>query len=77
MRECFENIRVYVVPMPSRIRSYVVRKDGFYTICINEAMNDAARLRAYEHEMYHIGNGDFESELSTGLLEIRAHGAEK
>lgn len=74
--ECPENVRVYVIPMPARIQAYTVRKDGFYTICINESLCNHARMRAYKHEMHHIRNGDFDSELSTGLLEIRAHGAE-
>lgn len=59
--------------MPGRIRSYVVRKDDFYTIVINEALSQEARMKAYRHELDHIEQGDFDSDESTGLIEIRAH----
>lgn len=66
-------IRIYCLPIPGRIRSYVVRKDDFYTIIIDESLSPSARMRAYRHELDHIENGDFESDLSTGMIEIRAH----
>ena len=66
-------IRIYCLPIPGRIRSYVVRKDDFYTIVINEALNESARMKAYRHELEHIENGDFDSDESTGIIEIRAH----
>lgn len=72
-RKCPENIRTYITVMPARIKSYVVRKDDWYTICINEALCPEARLNAYWHEMHHIENGDFDSDQSTGLIEIRVH----
>jgi len=68
-----ENIRTYIISMPPKIQSFVVRKDGFYTICINEALCPEARMKAYRHEVDHITRGDFESDTPTGLLEIRAH----
>ena len=66
-------IRIYCLPIPGRIRSYVVRKDDFYTIVINEALNRDARMKAYRHELRHIERGDFDSEEDTGMIEIRAH----
>ena len=51
----------------------MVRKDGWYTICINETLCERARLEAYKHEIDHIMRGDFDSDLPTGLIEIRAH----
>lgn len=74
---CFEDVNVYIVQLPPRIQSFVVRKDGVYTICISEALSEEAKMRAYRHEMFHIQNGDFDSNLSTALLEIRAHRSEK
>lgn len=73
LKRCPDNIRTYVISMPSRIRSFVVRKDGWYTICINETLCERARLEAYKHEIDHIMRGDFDSDLPTGLIEIRAH----
>jgi len=70
-RKC--QTRVFLVEMPIRIKSYVVRKDDWYTICINEALSPDARMKAYRHELDHIEQGDFDSDESTGLIEIRAH----
>lgn len=66
-------IRIYCLPIPGRIRSYVVRKDDFYTIIIDESLSPSARMKAYRHELEHIENGDFDSDESTGIIEIRAH----
>ena len=66
-------IRIYCLPIPGRIRSYVVRKDDFYTIIIDESLSPEARMKAYRHELEHIENGDFDSDESTGIIEIRAN----
>jgi len=67
------DVRVYVVPLPSRIKSFICERNGYVTICINECLSEDARVKAYEHEMYHLEHDDLHSELSTGLIEIRAH----
>ena len=72
-KRCPIDARVYVVPLPPRIRSFVCEKDNYITICINESLSDEARLRAYEHELYHLAHDDLHSDLPTGLIEIRAH----
>lgn len=74
---CFEDVNVYIVQLPPRIQSFVVRKDGVYTICISEALSEEARMKAYRHERFHIENGDFDSNLPTSMVEIRAHRSEK
>ena len=66
-------IRIYCLPIPGRIHSYVVRKDDFYTIIIDESLSPEARMKAYRHELEHIESGDFDSDESTGIIEIRAH----
>ena len=72
-----ENTRVYIVATPPTISSFVVRKDGWYTICISDALTPEGRIIAYNHEVDHITNGDFDSDEPTGLIEIRAHKREK
>jgi len=67
------DVRVYVVPLPPRIKSFICERNGYVTICINECLSEDARVKAYEHEMYHLEHDDLHSELSTGLIEIRAH----
>ena len=63
--------------MPKTISSFVVRKDDYYTICISDALTPEGRIIAYNHEVDHINNGDFDSNDPTGLIEIRAHRREK
>lgn len=70
-------IRIFCLPIPGRIHSYVVRKDDWYTIIVNEALSPEARTKAYRHELEHIERGDFDSSESTGLIEIRAHREEE
>ncbi len=72
-----ENTRVYIIAMPKTISSFVVRKDDYYTICISDALTPEGRIIAYNHEVDHIFNGDFDSDEPTGLLEIRAHKRDK
>ena len=67
------DVRVYVVPLPPRIKSFICERNGYITICINECLSEDARVKAYEHELYHLEHDDLHSELSTGLIEIRAH----
>ena len=67
------DMRVYVVPLPPRIKSFICERNGYVTICINESLSPDARRRAYEHEMYHLEHDDLHSDLPTGLIEIRAH----
>lgn len=66
-------INIRILPLPGKIQSFVVYKDDFYTIVVNECLNQNARMRAYRHELDHIENGDFESDLPTGMIEIRTH----
>lgn len=72
-----ENTRVYIVATPPTISSFVVRKDEWYTICISDALTPEGQIEAYNHEVDHITNGDFDSDEPTGLIEIRAHKRDK
>lgn len=63
--------------MPARIKSFLCLHNDFYTICINETLSPEARMKAYEHELWHLDHDDLHSGLPTGLLEIRAHSADR
>lgn len=67
-------ITTFVYPLPGTIKGYTVRKDGFYTIVVNENLNEDARMEAYAHEVDHINNGDYEKKCSADLIEFHAHG---
>ena len=74
LKKCLtDNVRAYRVAMPMSIRSYVVRKDDWYTIIVNESLSPEAQVEACGHEVDHINRGDFDSDEPTGLIEIRAH----
>lgn len=68
-----EDIRVVVVEMPARIKSYTVEKDGYYTILINSILAREQQLKEYEHEHDHIIRGDFDRSCSADLIEFHAH----
>jgi len=66
-------IRTIVCPLPSTIKAYTARVNGFYTIVINESLSERARIQAYAHELYHIDHDDFFSNESVDIVEERAH----
>ena len=68
-----ENIRVYQVEMPARIKAYTVKKDGFYTILINSILAREQQLKEYDHEYKHIVDGDFDKSCSVDAIEANAH----
>ena len=73
LKKCPTDTRVYIVPLPPRIKSFLVKRNDFYTICVNECLSPEARMKAYEHELWHLEHDDLHSDLPTGLIEIRAH----
>lgn len=68
-----EDVRVTLYPLPGKIKEYVVQKDGYYTIVINESLCGEKRYEAYRHALKHILNGDFEKECSADVIEMWAH----
>ena len=60
-------------PLPGTIRAFSVRMDDYTTIMVNENLNEAARLKAYRHEIKHINNGDFDRKDSVSAIEMTAH----
>lgn len=50
----------------------VENEDGSYTILINAKLSQDGQLKAYQHALSHINNGDFEkSEVQS--IEYQAH----
>ena len=65
---------VVLIDMPHRIKAYTVaNKDMSYTIVINARMSHERQLEAYQHELDHIQNGDYERKCSADLIEFYAH----
>lgn len=69
-----EDITTTIVDLPTTIRSYVIALDSVFCIVINAKLSYEAQLKAYQHELNHIINGDFDKKGDVGLIEINAHG---
>ncbi len=68
-------INVLYADMPSAIRSYVVSNtDSSYTVVLNSRLSHEQNLLSYQHELYHIQNGDYDLPHTTAdRIEIKAH----
>lgn len=55
------------------IDSYVVKYRDFYTIVISDSLSPEGRRDALSHEVFHIQNGDLDSDADPELMEIIAH----
>ena len=67
-----EDVYVYLVNLPDGIHEMVASGVDGYTIYIDEKLSDVGRMKAYEHALRHIKNGDFEKE-SVQEIEYEAH----
>ena len=69
-------IGVFLVDMPTGIRALTVKNsDDSYTILINAGLSAEAQCAAYDHEMEHINNHDFDHMYDADLLEHIRHSA--
>lgn len=60
--------------LPGSIRGFSRQNpDGSVTIIINEDLDMQGRIKAFEHEMEHIINDDFNSDLSADYIEAVRH----
>ena len=72
-----EYIKVFLVPMPLRIHGATIYSfdDGqyYYTILINSSLSSDMQCAAYDHEIAHINNGDFEAMTPVAQMEALRH----
>lgn len=69
-----EVINTYYTDMPTTIRSFVVsNEDMSFTVMINAKIGKEQQLLAYEHEINHIKNGDYDKNCSADSIEQAAH----
>lgn len=65
---------VRLIDLPGQIRGFTVEdSEGDYNIYLNARLNRAMQLRAYDHEIGHIKNGDFDR-TDAAEVERSAHG---
>ena len=70
------DVNVREINLPTTISAYVASNpDATYTIFLNSRLTWERRMQAYQHEMEHIRNGDYERS-SADLIEFRAHSCE-
>lgn len=71
-----EYIQIFLVDLPAAIRGVTVRNDDdSYTILINASLSHEMQCEAYDHEISHINNGDFDCMYNADTLELFRHGA--
>ena len=72
-----EQIKIYLIEMPPRVHAftvYEVESDGeYYTILINSRLSDQMQCEAYDHEILHINNHDFDHMYHVDALEAFRH----
>lgn len=67
-------VRVRLVDMPTTVPGFSIQTpDGWTTIILNSRCSHSKNLESYRHEMEHIENDDFSSELSVDEIEAVAH----
>lgn len=70
-------MNVIVTDLPHRIDGFTkktVASDGdWYTIILNARLNDERQREAFEHEMEHIENGDFDRTCTADDIEKERH----
>lgn len=66
-----EIIQVFLIDMPAKIEGMTVKNnDDSYTIIINAGLSSIAQCRAYDHEMQHINNHDYDHIYDVNQLEL-------
>lgn len=69
-----EIVQVYLVDMPAKIEGLTIKNsDDSYTMFINSGLSSIAQCRAYDHEMGHINNHDFDHIYNVSDLEWIRH----
>ena len=68
------DVNTFLVNFPSPGKEMVVQnEDGSYTVLINAKLSQDGRIKAYEHALNHINNGDFDK-TDVQNIEFQAHG---
>lgn len=70
-----DNYQTIYLNLPCKIKGFAVYNtcEDFYTIVLNSRLSYAQNVETYLHELKHIKNDDFYSELTVNQLETLAH----
>lgn len=70
-----EDVFVYIIAMDPLIKEQVVANpDGTFSVFINDYLSPERRIKAYNHALSHIRNGDFYKDADVDIIECEAHG---
>lgn len=73
----YERIHVHIVDwLPVTVRGLTIRttdNDDYYCILLNGKLGRNALIMAYDHELEHIDNNDFDSMYSADEIEMMRH----
>lgn len=64
-------IRYLQMELPARVKAFTVKNDGDYFVVVNSILSRSQQLREINHELNHIKNGDYSSELSADSIEAK------
>lgn len=71
-----DDIYVHIIAMDPLVKEHVVANaDGTFSIFINDYLSPERRIKAYNHAISHITNGDFDKRIDVDIIEYEAHGA--
>lgn len=69
-----EDVFIRYTNLPTSIASFVVtNSDATFTIILNSRLCRERLVLAYEHELKHIQNGDYDRKCGVDLVEVYAH----
>ena len=71
-----DDVFTYFVPLPDGINEMVTPCADGFTVYIDSDLDEAHRIRAYNHAIRHITRGDFEKE-DVGTIEAENHKEDK
>lgn len=64
--------RVIMLDLPTTVKGYVLQTfDGYNTIVLNARLNIWQNRKSFRHEIEHIVNDDFHSDLTATQIEAR------
>jgi hypothetical protein len=75
MKKISETIYTKLMDMPYGVHGYTKRNlDGSWSIILNVHDDNERRRQAYDHEVSHIQNGDYDSVgICASALELERH----
>lgn len=59
--------------MPYTLKAFTVYSNNFYNIFVNSRISCEQQHSSIQHELKHIGSGDFDKDCNTDLLELIRH----